>query len=103
MRVKLCARSELASGEARKIEIEGRVPIAVFNVEGSLYCTDDTCTHGGASLAEDGHLLDETVECSWHGGTFDVRTGEATGAPCTEPLKTYKVEIEGDTVYAVLD
>jgi len=103
MRVKVCARSELAAGEAKKIELEGRAPIAVFNVEGSLYCTDDTCTHGGASLTEDGYLLDETVECSWHGGTFDVRSGEATGAPCTERLKTYKVEIEDDTVYAVID
>jgi nitrite reductase/ring-hydroxylating ferredoxin subunit len=103
MRVKVCAVGELAAGEAKKIELEGRPPIAVFNVEGSLYCTDDTCTHGGASLTEDGYLLDETVECSWHGGTFDVRSGEATGAPCTERLKTSKVEIEDDTVYAVID
>jgi nitrite reductase/ring-hydroxylating ferredoxin subunit len=103
MRIKICTRGELAPGTAKKIDVEGRPPIAVFNVEGSFYCTEDTCTHGGASLAEDGHLLDETIECSWHGGTFDVRTGEPTGAPCTEQLKTYRIEIEGDTVYAVLD
>ncbi|HEY6864413.1 MAG TPA: non-heme iron oxygenase ferredoxin subunit [Burkholderiales bacterium] len=103
MKIEICKLKEVAPGESRKIEVEGRAPIALFNVEGSLFCTDDTCTHGGASLTEDGYLLDETVECSWHGGTFDVRTGEPTGAPCTERLKTYKVEIENDTVYAVLE
>ncbi len=103
MKIPVCKLNEVAPGEVRKIEVEGRAPIAVFNVEGSYYCTDDTCTHGGASLTEDGHLLDETIECSWHGGMFDVRSGEPTGAPCTEALKTYKVEIDGDTVYALLD
>ena len=103
MKLKLCTRAELSPGSAKKIEIEGRPPVAVWNVEGSFYCTDDTCTHGGASLAEDGHVLDETVECSWHGGMFDVRSGEPTAAPCTEALKTYQVTVEGDEVFAVLD
>jgi nitrite reductase/ring-hydroxylating ferredoxin subunit len=103
MRLKLCARAEIAPGAAKKIELDGHPPIAVWNVEGRFYCTADTCTHGGASLAEDGHVLDETVECGWHGGQFDVRTGDATGAPCVDALKTYKVEVEGDEVFAVLD
>jgi nitrite reductase/ring-hydroxylating ferredoxin subunit len=103
MKLKLCTRAELAPGTAKKIEIEGRPPLALWNVEGSFYCTADTCTHGGASLGEEGHHLDETVECAWHGGMFDVRTGEATGAPCTEALKTYKVEVRGEEVFAVLD
>jgi hypothetical protein len=59
MKIQICKLNEVAPGESRKIEVEGRPPIAVFNVEGSLYCTDDTCTHGGASLTEDGYLLDE--------------------------------------------
>ena len=103
MKLKLCSRAELASGAARKIELDGRPPLAVWNVEGQLYCTEDTCSHGGASLSEEGHQLDETVECSWHAGTFDVRTGEATGAPCTEALKTYKIQIEGDEVFALIE
>jgi len=34
---------------------------------------------------------------------FDVRSGEPTAAPCTETLKTYKVSVEGDEVFALLD
>jgi len=103
MKLKLCNRAELANGGAKKIDIDGHPSIAVWNVEGRFYCTQDTCSHGGASLVEEGYLLDETVECSWHAGTFDVRTGEATGAPCTEALKTYKIQIEGDEVFAVIE
>jgi phenylpropionate dioxygenase-like ring-hydroxylating dioxygenase large terminal subunit len=41
--------------------------------------TDDTCTHGQASLS-DGFVVGDEIECPWHSGRFCIRDGRATGA-----------------------
>jgi nitrite reductase/ring-hydroxylating ferredoxin subunit len=56
-----------------------------------------------ASLGADGTLDGFTVECSWHGGKFDVRTGAPLGLPCTEPLKVYALTVEGPTLFITVD
>jgi len=53
--------------------------------DGSIYATADMCTHGEASLSEEGIITGKTVECTFHFGTFDVTTGEPTGMPCEIP------------------
>lgn len=92
-----CKRTELVSGEPKKLCPEGRAPVALFDVDGRFFATDDTCTHGEASLC-DGSLSGHVIECPFHAGTFDVRTGAAIGYPATEPLKSYPVHTEGDEV-----
>ena len=84
------ARSELAAGEIRRVEVEGREPIAVYNVDGQFYATDDNCSHKWASLAT-GWLEGHVVVCPWHGGAHDVRDGRAVGPPCVRPLRTWPV------------
>lgn len=82
-----------------QVAVPGYPPLAVYRVnEAEFYCTDDTCTHGAASLADEGILEGYIVECSWHEGKFDVRTGQPCALPCTVPLKTYPVIVEGDEV-----
>ena len=73
--------------------------LAVFKVDDRFYVTDDTCTHGAASLA-DGLMHGCEVECPFHGGRFDVRTGIATAFPCVDDLGTYQAEVRGSAVYA---
>ena len=73
--------------------------VAVYNVDGELFVTADRCTHGEASLSEEGSLCGHIVECPWHFGTFDVRTGAAASLPCSVPLKSYPVQIDGEEVY----
>ena len=75
----------------------GGVPLAVFEVDGSFYVTQDECTHGEASLA-DGFLEGCLIECPYHQGLFDVRTGEVKGPPCTEPLRVFEVRRDGDSL-----
>jgi nitrite reductase/ring-hydroxylating ferredoxin subunit len=94
----ICKTSDLAPGSVMRVE-HGDSGLAVYNVDGSFYVTDDRCTHGLSSLSE-GSLLGDEIECSMHFGTFDVKTGQPTGAPCSIPLRTYKVEVRGDDVYA---
>ena len=59
----------------------GNNVIAVYNLGGTFYATDNECTHGAASLA-DGILEDDIIECTLHFGAFNVKTGEAVQAPC---------------------
>ena len=92
--IPLCDLSSVAPGCALRAENEGCV-YAVFNVDGKLYVTQDECTHGPGLLSE-GYVLDDEVECPFHQGRFHIPTGQATGAPATEPLKTWKaVVVEG--------
>ena len=58
----------------------GQLAIAVYRAEGNFYATQDLCTHEHAYLS-DGVLIDCVVECPFHQGRFDVRTGAALGAP----------------------
>ena len=95
-RIQVCATGDVAEGEALKVETEG-LTVAVFNVEGDFYVTDDHCTHGPGSLSE-GWLEGHEIECDFHQGCFDVRTGEVTSPPPMVPVKSYKVVVEGDQV-----
>jgi nitrite reductase/ring-hydroxylating ferredoxin subunit len=95
-RIQVCATGDVAEGEALKVETEG-LTLAVFNVEGDFFVTDDHCTHGPGSLSE-GWLEGHEIECDFHQGCFDVRSGEVTSPPPMVPVKSYKVVVEGDQV-----
>jgi len=86
-RIELCSIDEVAPGTAIKVETEG-LTLAVFNVDGEFYVTDDLCTHGPGSLSE-GYIEDDIVECNFHNGQFNIRTGEVVSPPCMVPIKTY--------------
>ena len=36
----------------------------------------------------------DVIECNFHGGQFNVRTGEVISPPCMVPVKTYAVIVE---------
>lgn len=95
-RVGLCKQSDVSLGKAIKIEKHG-LTLAVFNVEGDYLVTDDACTHGPGSLSE-GCIEGEVVECDFHNGAFNIRTGEVVAAPCMIPLKTYTTYVEDGEV-----
>jgi len=97
--IELCAEGAVAPGEMRRFDPPGCEPIALYNVGGTLHATSNTCTHGEASLAEDGALNGHTVECGWHYGAFDVRTGAVLAAPCEAPLRSYAVVLRDGKVY----
>jgi p-cumate 2,3-dioxygenase ferredoxin subunit len=96
--VDVCAADAVAPGSI----VQGTLPdgrnVAIYNVAGAIYVTDDLCTHGQSSLAEEGMLDGFLVECGWHYGRFDVRTGAPAGAPCAVPLASYAVTIRDGRV-----
>ncbi|TMI38918.1 non-heme iron oxygenase ferredoxin subunit [Candidatus Bathyarchaeota archaeon] len=99
--VKVCQISELPPGTMKGTEFEGR-RILVANIDGKIYAHDGTCTHEEADLSN-GFILGDRVVCPLHLSQFDLRTGEAVTSPAVEPLKNYKVKIEGPDVYVEVD
>jgi nitrite reductase/ring-hydroxylating ferredoxin subunit len=93
--VKVASLSELAPGSAKAIEVKGKA-IALFNVEGTIYATDNTCLHQGGPLGE-GELMGDVVICPWHQWEYNVRTGEKVGNSSVK-LATYPVQVEGSDI-----
>ena len=100
-RLDLCSADEVAPGNALRVE-SGDLVLAVFNVEGEYYVTDDLCTHGPGSLAE-GYNDGDVVECNFHNGQFNINTGEVVSPPCMVPVKTYKTTVENGRVVIEAD
>ena len=87
---------DFPQGEVRASMLADGTVVAVFNVEGNVYVTADRCTHGEASLSDEGKLCGRLVECPWHYGTFDVTTGAVLKGPARRPLRTYRVVVDGE-------
>ena len=94
--VKVARAGEIAPGEAKAVEAGGK-KIALFNVDGTFYAIDDTCTHRGGPLSE-GMIVGTEVTCPWHGAVFDVTTGSVLGAPAPKDVARYQVRIVGDNI-----
>jgi nitrite reductase/ring-hydroxylating ferredoxin subunit len=99
--VRVCAQSEVGPETAKAYEV-GDKRLAVYNLGGEFYVTDDECTHASASLA-DGILEDGIIECTLHFGAFDIKTGAVKAPPCSIALRTYKVILQGDDICVDLD
>jgi p-cumate 2,3-dioxygenase ferredoxin component len=91
--VVLCAADDVVEGEIKQAPLPDGSNVALYRVDGAIYATADVCTHGEASLSEEGTINGKIVECSFHFGTFDVTTGEPTGMPCEVALRTYPVTV----------
>ncbi len=61
---------------------------AVFRHGDEPFVTADLCTHGPGSLSE-GYVEGCEVECPFHQGKFDFRTGLPTAAPCDTALRIW--------------
>lgn len=97
----LCQTEVVPQGAGLQVNIAGYPPLAVFHLEdGRFFVTDDTCTHGDASLA-DGEVDGCEVECPFHAGAFDIITGEPCGAPCSIALKTYQSTVRDGQVLLI--
>ena len=93
---KVACVGEIPAGQGKVVEIAGR-KIALFNVGGKFYATDNTCLHRGGPLGE-GHLQDNVVNCPWHMWGFDVTTGVCT-VNADFKLETFPVKVEGEEIF----
>ena len=93
--VPVATRAALAPGGMLAVRF-GAYEIALYDVGGEVYATDNLCTHAFAMLT-DGSLEGGIVECPLHGGRFEVATGKGLGPPVPCDLKTYAARVvEGE-------
>jgi nitrite reductase/ring-hydroxylating ferredoxin subunit len=100
-RLELCKVEDVPIGEVRKVEA-GKLTVAVYNLDGAFYVTDNACTHGPGEMSE-GFVDGDVIECNFHQGRFDIRTGEVVGPPPMVPLRTYTTVVEHGTVWIEVD
>jgi len=94
--IRVAGVDDVPAGEAAPIEIMG-LNLALYNVDGTFFCTDNVCSHAYALLSE-GWLEGHLIECPLHNGQFDVRTGRGQGSPITEDIRSYQVKIDDSDV-----
>ncbi|MEP6474298.1 MAG: FAD-dependent oxidoreductase [Gemmatimonadota bacterium] len=89
--------SSLLDGESTLGQVDGHAVLLV-RTGGAFFAVDAHCTHYSGPLAE-GLVVVETIRCPWHHACFDLRTGEAIGAPALSPLTCWAIEHEGDKLF----
>ncbi len=99
--VRVLRSGELAPGRMTFVDLDG-LPVALANVEGTIYAFSDSCRHEGGPLST-GVLIADSVTCPWHGWTYSVRSGKSLIPPVGLRLPTYPVVTIGDEVYIELD
>ena len=88
--------SELKPGQGKAVQAGGKT-IALFNVGGTFYAIDDTCTHAGGPLSE-GSVSGTSVTCPWHGAEFDLSSGEVQCPPAGAGVTAYRVRVDGESI-----
>ena len=100
--VKVTELHQIPRGKARTAHVAGHV-VALFNVGGRIFATQDACPHEGVSLGCGGRLTPGgVVACGYHHWEFDVATGASVDG-MGEELVTYPVRIEGGSVYVGIE
>ncbi len=88
--------SALNTGEMQAFDVND-LTIAIANVGGSFFAFDNLCTHQQCPLVK-GELEGTTITCACHGSQFDVTSGAVLRGPAQEPVESYQVILEGDSL-----
>ena len=89
--------SDFEDEDVEQVRI-GDLAVAVYKAEGQFFATQDLCTHEQAYLS-DGVVVGGVIECPFHQGRFDIRTGKALAAPVIVPLQTFPVKVINDRIF----
>jgi 3-phenylpropionate/trans-cinnamate dioxygenase ferredoxin component len=95
--VRVCSLADLKEDVPAGFEVD-EVPVVLVRQGERVYALADVCSHAEVALSE-GEVTREGLECWLHGSCFNLRTGEPSTPPASEPVSTYAVTIEGDDVY----
>jgi 3-phenylpropionate/trans-cinnamate dioxygenase ferredoxin subunit len=94
--VRVCAAADVGPESALAVDADG-LDLAIVHSEGCFYAIADECSHAAIPLSE-GDVGEGEIECYLHGSRFDLKTGEPTGFPATQPVAIYACQVEGDDV-----
>jgi nitrite reductase/ring-hydroxylating ferredoxin subunit len=83
-------------GEATRLELRGRAICLVHCSDGRFFAVSDECTHEADASLSEGWVSGTEIECSRHNSIFSLETGQALAMPACEPLRTFKVTVDGE-------
>ena len=91
--------AQLSEGQILPVSTTAGKEVLLIKLVGSVFAIQAVCSHREAWL-DAGSLHPESMEiqCPFHEGRFDLRSGAPTRLPPTEPIQTYQVQIQGDDV-----
>lgn len=98
--VRVCSSDELPDNSVRGFRI-GRLELAVYSSDGTLYATSDICSHQREFLS-DGFIEGCEIECPRHGARFSLRTGEALSLPATTPIEVFSIERRDHEIFVAV-
>ncbi len=75
--------SELLEGVPKRAMYNG-VPILLVRRGDDIFALAETCSHLGGPLSE-GKIVDDTIQCPWHGSRFALETGNVVDGPAVHP------------------
>ncbi|MGE0830079.1 MAG: Rieske 2Fe-2S domain-containing protein [Hyphomonadaceae bacterium] len=91
---KVATTSEIPDGE---MKIVFHDLVAIANAEGQFYAFGNVCPHAAGPIGE-GFLEGCIVECPWHAGRWDVRTGKALTLLATADVPCFEVRVVGEDI-----
>ncbi len=94
----LCNAADVPENGVLRVIVSGYPPLAIYNLNGAFYATEDRCSHGDASLSN-GFIEGGCIVCPLHFGSFDIRTGTPVDPPCSREIEIFAVaELAGKLV-----
>jgi nitrite reductase/ring-hydroxylating ferredoxin subunit len=97
MRHRLCSETEVPQTGSIVVPFFGR-EVHVYRSEGRVRVAANVCLHFGGPL----ECRDGAFVCPWHGASFDMASGKATGGPARKDAQlmflSSRVE-DGDVNY----
>lgn len=82
----LIASREVPKGQSRSVSVLGQ-HFAIFRGEdGKAYILDAYCPHMGANIGVGGRVIDNCLQCPFHGWTFRGEDGKCIDIPYTKKI-----------------
>ena len=91
---------DIPQGKTLCVSINEKEILLCHTAEG-FYAVDNLCSHAEARLS-DGKLKGQRILCPLHGAAFDVRDGSALSRPASQPIRSYPLKLEGNTIQVSL-
>jgi 3-phenylpropionate/trans-cinnamate dioxygenase ferredoxin subunit len=101
--IKVCDVKSLKNGDLLDFDIKDK-KILISKLRDKVYATDRICTHAYADLSTGFMNEDEkTLTCPLHMSVFKLEDGIPQNLPAEEPLKTYKIKMQDNYVYILIE
>ena len=92
----VAASTELAVTHQMYIELNGE-EILLCREDANYFAVSYYCSHEKFTL-EGGTIAAGCITCPYHGAEFRLSDGKVIAPPAFEPINTYPVRVEDDTI-----